>query len=211
MGSLSKEFKRAGKRIKRGLQTTKDFITNPSTDSFKGMAKSGLAVATGGLYEPDEVKAAGPSNIDEVKKRVDALAGTSTDPSQSGSASDRMGNLMRAEWEDYRTRFQPYDQKLVGLATSDADNQVAIERARSGVAGSFDVAQGSLQRNQQRLGLSSTPEEVALQSRNSQASKTLAEVGAMNGTRIAALDRDKQILGGDAAAGLKGSRLGEPQ
>jgi hypothetical protein len=207
MGSLSKEFKKAGKRIKRGLQTTKEFITNPSTDSFKGMANSGLAVATGGLYEPDEVKAAGLSNIDAVKKRLDAMAGTSNDPSKAGSASDRMGNLIREEWDDYVARFQPYDQKVIGLATSDVDNQEAIERARSGVAGSFDVAQGTLQRNQQRLGLSTAQRERDVNQRNTQAAKTLAEVGAINGTRIAAQDRDRALMAGNAAAGLKAETM----
>lgn len=132
---------------------------------------------------------------------------STNNPANSGSASDRMGRLIRAEWNDYVNRFQPYDKQLIGLATSDADNNAAIERARTGVAGSFDVAQGTLQRNQQRLGLSSVADEVAAQDRNTAMAKTAAEVNAVNGTRLHTQDRDLSLMAGDAAAGLKSGRL----
>lgn len=132
---------------------------------------------------------------------------SSNDPSKAGSASDQMGRLIRAEWGDYVSRFQPYDRQLIGLATGDTDNNQAIGRARSGVAGSFDVAQGTLQRNQQRLGLSSASDELAAQTQNTATAKTVAEVGAVNGTRLNTKDRDLSLMAGDAAAGLKSGRL----
>lgn len=130
-----------------------------------------------------------------------------SDSTKAGSASDKMGNLIRAEWDDYVTRFQPYDQKLIGLATGDADNQAAIQRARGTVGQSFDVAQGTLQRNQERLGLSNAADEVAVQNRNTATAKTISELNAINGTRIHAQDRDLSLMAGDAAAGLKSGRL----
>lgn len=131
----------------------------------------------------------------------------SNDPSKAGSASDRMGNLIRAQWDDYVTRFQPYDKKLIGLATGTADNEEAIAKARGSVAGSFDVSQGTLQRNRQRLGLANTTDSNMNQERNLAMARSLAEVNAVNGTRIAEQDRDRRILGGGAAAGLKGASL----
>lgn len=132
---------------------------------------------------------------------------SSNNPSAEGSASNRKLKLIRAEWADYEKRFQPYDKKLIGLATGDADNNAAIARSRAGVSGSFDVAQGTLQRNQQRLGLSSAGDELDAQAQNTAMAKTAAEVSAVNGTRLHAADRDLSLMAGNAAAGLKSGRL----
>jgi hypothetical protein len=132
---------------------------------------------------------------------------TVTDPTKSGSASDRMGQLIRSEWDDYVTRFQPYDQRVISMATGDEDNLAAVGRARAGVAGSFDVAQGTLQRNKERLGLSDAVDEVAVNNRNTTTARTSSELNAINGTRIHAQDRDLSLMAGDAAAGLKSGRL----
>lgn len=128
------------------------------------------------------------------------------DATKPGSASDQMGQLLRSEWDDYINRYAPYDQKLIAL-TGDADNQQAINRARGNVAGSFDVAAGTLQRNNKRLGLSNTADVNQSLNRRTAGARSLAELGAVNKTRLHAQDRDRSIMAGDAAAGLKSSRL----
>jgi hypothetical protein len=128
-------------------------------------------------------------------------------PTKSGSASDRMGSLLRSEWNDYVTRFAPYDQKLKDLATSTIDNEQAIDRARQNVAGSFQTSAGTLQRNNERLGLSSAADVSQSLTRQTLGNRTLAELNAINKTRLHAEDRDKSIMAGDAAAGLKSGRL----
>lgn len=132
---------------------------------------------------------------------------TSNDPTKKGSASWQMGELLKAEWEDYEQRFAKYDQKLIGLATSDADNQHAIARARAGVASSFDTAAGTMQRNNERLGVSGLADVNQSMNRQMATDRTLAELNVMNKTRLHAQDRDKSIMAGDAAAGLKSGRL----
>lgn len=132
-----------------------------------------------------------------------------TDPTKAGSASDLMGNLLRSEWGDYTNRFAPYDQRLIGLATSDEDNQQAIARARDNVGSSFDVAAGTRQRNNERLGLSNYADVTQSLNRQTANSRALAELSAVNKTRLHAQDRDKSIMSGDAAAGLKSGRLTE--
>lgn len=132
---------------------------------------------------------------------------TSNDPTKKGSASDQMGNLLRAEWYDYEKRFAPYDQDLIGLATSDEDNQQAIARARQGVGGAFDTAAGTMQRNRERMGVTGLADVDNSISRQMAGSRTLAELSAVNNTRLHAQDRDKSIMAGDAAAGLKSGRL----
>lgn len=128
-------------------------------------------------------------------------------PTKSGSASDRMGSLLRSEWNDYLTRFAPYDKKLMDLATSDTDNQEAIDRARQNVAGSFQTSAGTLQRNNERLGLSTASDAGQSLARQTLGNRTLAELNAINQTRLHADDRDKSIMAGDAAAGLKSGRI----
>lgn len=132
---------------------------------------------------------------------------TTGDPTKKGSASDQMGQLLRAEWDDYINRFAPYDQKLIGLATSDEDNQFAIDRARQGVGGAFDTAAGTMQRNRERMGVTGLADVDNSISRQMAGSRTLAELSAVNNTRLHAQDRDKSIMAGDAAAGLKSGRL----
>jgi len=131
----------------------------------------------------------------------------SNDPTKQGSASDLMGRLLREEWADYMNRFAPYDQKLIGLATSNEDNLQAIDRARQGASGAFDVATGTMNRNNNRLGLSNAADVNSSLDRQSQGNRTLAELGAMNKTRLHTEDRDRSIMAGDAAAGLKTGRL----
>lgn len=126
-----------------------------------------------------------------------------TDPSKAGSASDLMGQITRQQWDDYVARFQPYDKKLIDLATGQADNEAAIQRAREGVAGAYDVANGTMQRNNERLGLSLANDESAAIANRSANSKALAELNVVNNTRLHAEDRDKQILSGSGAVGLR--------
>lgn len=142
-----------------------------------------------------------------LRELASRATGNPTDPTKSGSASDQMGNLLRAEWDDYITRFAPYDKKLIDLAVSDQDNLAAVDRARSGVAASFDVASGTRQRNNERLGLSNVADVSTSLNRQTGNNRTLAELSVINKTRMHADDRDKSILSGDAAAGLKSNRL----
>ncbi len=160
-----------------------------------------------GVSSTDPKKAL--KNLHTAMPGSDQLTGgiTEDEATKPGSASDKLGSLIRAEWDDYLTRFAPYDQKLVGLATSDEDNQQAINRARQSVTGAFDTAAGTLQRNNERLGVSGLSDVTASMNRQSSSSRTLAELSAVNKTRLHAQDRDQSIMAGDAAAGLKSSRL----
>ncbi len=186
------------KKVVKGVgKAPLDFAANPKD----GFSADGLEKHASGMLHGIDVS-------DKYKNGVlRPPEESSTDPTKSGSASDRMGQLIRAEWDDYVTRFQPYDQRVISMATGDEDNLAAVGRARAGVAGSFDVAQGTLQRNKERLGLSDAADEIAVQNRNTTTARTSSELNAINGTRIHAQDRDLSLMAGDAAAGLKSGRL----
>ena len=127
----------------------------------------------------------------------------SNDPTKAGSASDLIANITREQWQDYLNRFQPYDRKLIDLATGNNDNEAAVERARSGVQSSFDVANGTQQRNTERLGLSTLPDEAQAIERNSKQAQTLSELNVVNNTRLHAQDRDQKLLAGSGAVSLR--------
>lgn len=132
----------------------------------------------------------------------------SNEATKAGSASDRIGNLHRAEWADYVKRFEPRDQQLLGIATGNTDNQQAIDRSLSSVGGAFNVSRGSLDRDMSRMGLSSLPDERLQRERGSLSAQRAAEVSAVNGARIHTQDRDMKLMSGDMASGLRSSRLG---
>jgi hypothetical protein len=116
------------------------------------------------------------------------------DPTKFGSASWHIGELTRQEWDDYEKRFQPYDQKLINIATGKEDNEAAIANARGLASASFDVANGINYRNRSRLGLSTAADEMKSSMRLRDTNKTLAELSAVNNTRMAGEDRDMILL-----------------
>jgi len=129
-----------------------------------------------------------------------------SDPSKKGSASDQMAGITRDQWDDYLTRFQPYELKVSGLATGQLDNEQAIARARGSVAGSFDVSQGTMQRDRERFGLATAgtnPDEQPILQARTGLSRAAAEVSAINGARTETANRDMKLLSGNMAVGLR--------
>lgn len=116
----------------------------------------------------------------------------STEANWVGSGSHTAADLTRKQWQDWQTRFQPYDTRLVNLAMGKEDNQQAEARASQSVDTAFNTAQGTYSRNRSRYGLSDTAgmsDRMAL-------SKTAAKVGAVNQTRLATQDRDMAMMVG---------------
>lgn len=140
--------------------------------------------------------------------RIANTPAVTNDPSKTGSASDRVGQLHRDEWYDYLNRFQPYDQKLLALATGDTDNKAAIQRSRESVGTAFDVATGSMNRDLSRMGLSEASDERLQREASTGLARAAAEVSAVNGARLHTQDRDMKLMSGDMATGLRSSRIG---
>ncbi len=175
--------------VSKTHKTNMDFIKNPSKKTFKANQRAQMDTMVGGH-----------------SRAFDKDKPSSSDPSQAGSASDQMASITREQWDDYVTRFQPYESQVVGLATGQADNEAAIARARGSVTGAFDVSQGTMMRDRERFGLASAganPDEMpALQARSG-LSRAAAEVAAINGARTETNNRDMQLLSGNMAIGLR--------
>lgn len=131
------------------------------------------------------------------------LLSTDQPVQKNESASDTMARLQRAEWDDYKARFEPYNQKLIGLATGDEDNQQAVAMARSSAGLSFANAQRAADQDRERYGTALNADELQANTRGLSHAKAVADVGAVNQARLAASDRDMDIMSGDMSSGLK--------
>lgn len=119
-------------------------------------------------------------------------------------ASNVLGQLSRAQWDDWKARFQPYVDKLANIATSDSFAGEQAATATKSVNKSFDSANQGLQLQQQGMGLVLSPAQQAAQDRKMQLGRASASVDASNNARISARDLQEQIMaGGMGLSGLK--------
>ncbi|EIY2512134.1 hypothetical protein ACUHOO_000775 [Pseudomonas aeruginosa] len=117
-------------------------------------------------------------------------------------ASTVLGQLSRAQWDDWKARFQPYVDKLANLATSETYAGEQAAQAASSVNASYDNTARGLRMQQQGMGLSLTPAQQAAQDRKLQIGRAAASVDASNNARISARDLQEQIMAG--GLGLSG-------
>lgn len=75
--------------------------------------------------------------------------------------------------------------------------------AREASETGFGLADASYKRNQSRYGISNTAEEQNILDNQNALAKTAARVGAVNGARLHAANRDKQLMTGDLSVGLR--------
>ncbi|MGY8872235.1 MAG: hypothetical protein ACKVJE_17500 [Pseudomonadales bacterium] len=124
------------------------------------------------------------------------------DPSEAylgdQGASKLFGELTRAQYDDWHTRFSPYISKLGDMAGDTAAPQAAADEAISTVGDSFSNAKRGLELSQQRLGLQLSPEEQAVQDRRMSLSEGATSVQAANTARTSTLDRQQKILAGSS-------------
>ncbi|WP_428398319.1 hypothetical protein [Marinobacter salarius] len=111
-------------------------------------------------------------------------------------ASELLGQLSRAQWEDWKNRFAPYITKLADYATDPNAAADAADQAKSSVGLAFDTATTVNNQNRDRYGVSLSPEQMAAQERSTKVGRTAAMASAGNEARISALDRQQAILAG---------------
>lgn len=122
------------------------------------------------------------------------------DPSQafqgSQGASELLGQLNRAQWEDWKTRFAPYITKLADYATDPNAASDAAEQAKSSMGLAFDSAATINNQNREKYGIALSPEQQQAQDRTNAINRTASMASAGNEARISALDRQQSILAG---------------
>lgn len=116
-------------------------------------------------------------------------------------ASEVLGQLYRAQWDDWKVRFQPYISQLSALAT---DNGYAARQgamAGQAVNASYDNAARGLQTQQAGLGANVSQNQQLAQNRKLSLGRAADSVSAFNEAQISARDLQDQILAG--GMGLK--------
>lgn len=126
-----------------------------------------------------------------------------------GKASNTQAALARAEFEDYKARFFPLEENLIGRynnpelrAQSQQENAAAVNTA-------FDTDAGVQQRRLSRYGTSLSADQQAAQTRDNQVAKVAALTDVRNLTRGAHADIDQQILSGSSTSSAAAMRGGE--
>lgn len=117
--------------------------------------------------------------------------GYSTTPEDMGG--DKLyADLIRAQTNDYMTRYAPVENFLAGEVTSTGTKALAgdMKRTRQAVLGASNNVQGQRDRSMERFGLSNAPS-------NANSMSTVGTlVGGLNSTRAADSDRRTEILTG---------------
>lgn len=127
----------------------------------------------------------------------------------NGSARETQAALARAEWDDYKARFFPLEDDLIGRYNNEGIRNDAIAENVSAVGTAFDSNAGTQERRLSRYGTSLAPDQKAALDRDNQVSKVAAITDVKNLTRGAYADIDQQILSGSSASNSSALRRGD--
>lgn len=111
-------------------------------------------------------------------------------------ASNVLGQLYRAQWDDWKLRFQPYIGDLASMAND--PNYAAGQGANAAAAintSYANTAQG-LQQQRAGLGINLTAAQQQAEDRKLSIGRTADSASAYNQAKISARDTQDQILAG---------------
>lgn len=115
-------------------------------------------------------------------------------------ASKTYANLINEQYDDYRTRFLPYEQRLMSLADSSQMLDEQLGRLTTNIDKNYDSLGQQQQIMNQRYGLTQSASQVQSQDRNTNINKALATAHGENNTRLANSDMQNGILTGASSA-----------
>ena len=136
----------------------------------------------------------------DLNAKINPLEPGRLDPNQAfqgdQGASQLLGQLNRAQWDDWKKRFAPYVKTLAGEATDPNAAADASMQAKQSVGLAFDSAATINNQSREKFGISLNPAQQQAQDRISSVGRTAATASAGNEARISALDRQQSILAG---------------
>ncbi|MES3674449.1 hypothetical protein VO226_08280 [Halomonas elongata] len=134
----------------------------------------------------------GPSASQTAETYVDPQAAFQGDQ----GASDTIGRLSRAQWEDWKARFRPYIDSLANAATRNEAAQDAATMAQESMATAYDNSAQAQDMQRQGMGLQVSQAQRGADQRRRALQKTASMVSAGNQARMSAQDRQSKILAG---------------
>lgn len=111
-------------------------------------------------------------------------------------ASQLLGSLNRAQWQDWKQRFAPYVERLADRAQDPNAPQQTATDARNAMGIAFDNNAQTQQMQSQGYGINMTPAQQQAQERRNSVQKSASMVSAGNQARISEQDRQQAILAG---------------
>lgn len=128
------------------------------------------------------------------------MAGIYIDPQAAfkgdQGASDVLGQLYRAQWDDWKVRFRPYIDRLAKLSQSPEFAQQQGNVAAAAVNTSYANTGEALKLQRQGMGLNLTPAQQQAEQRKLSLGRAADSAAAYNQASISARDLQDKILAG---------------
>ena len=115
-------------------------------------------------------------------------------------ASDTYAALTKYEYQDYRDRFKPNEQRLMSLADSEELLDQQLAKISSSSTARFSQAKKNSAMMNQRYGVQSNERQDNYNNTQLDAQKGLAISQAKNMSRLASKDRQMGILSGSSSS-----------
>tara|TARA_R110000803_G_scaffold106733_1_gene174817 strand:+ start:9264 stop:9836 length:573 start_codon:yes stop_codon:yes gene_type:complete len=111
-------------------------------------------------------------------------------------ASKTRAAITREQWEDYKARFQPYEDRLAAIYNNGGLLEGEAERIPEAVNQSFSTMRGIADRNLSRYGITPTSDQSVSRDRMAGLDQVLAQVDAQNNLMATADQRKDKIMTG---------------
>lgn len=116
-------------------------------------------------------------------------------------ASSVLGKLYRAQWDDWKKRFQPYIGKLANISSDKSYAAGQGANAAAAVSTGYANATQGLQMQRAGMGINRTESQQAAEQRKLSLGQAADSTAAYNEAKISARDMQDQVLAG--GMGLK--------
>lgn len=125
--------------------------------------------------------------------------GNSVPESFDRAASEKRAGLVREQWQDYQTRFQPVENQIInemGSGKNTTLNAGNVARAQAGTDTAYSNAAGSMNRDYQRYGQGMTQNQDQALMTNFNTNLAASKANATNQATLQDADMRQQVVGG---------------
>ena len=118
------------------------------------------------------------------------------DVNSEGGAGEINAAITREQWEDYKKRFQPYEDRLAAIYKNGGMMEGEAERIPEAVNQSFTTMRGIADRQLSRYGISPNEDQAVSRNRMASLDQAIASVDAKNNLYATADERQDKIMTG---------------
>ena len=186
---------------KSGGYSQKDLRDNPSLmgkyefDAQHNAAGGGAYA--GGIGGGADSSSGGTDSQSSTSSESETATGLdSIDIDGKKGASEARAAITREQWEDYKLRFLPYEDRLAAIYNNGGLMEGEVERIPESINQSFDAMQGMADRQLSRYGITASEDQTASRERMSSLDKAMASVDAHNNLWATADERQDKIMTG---------------